>query len=257
MVGHDVVSAVRAGVFVALLWAGYRLRLRQLHYQYDMTLEARGWGADTNRRELHDTLAAKLPRSAARDSRRRRTLLPDRPADAKQKLDGAILNTPAKAITEGRDACKACDRRPSKATILAMAIRTLGDERMTGATAHPPPCIRVRSRGDTRDLLRPIVRDEIYKIAAEACRNCFGTRRSGQVRGRDPLRQRGVPIAGEGRRRKGQNKRFSRAQGVEPDTHGRAAGGAAPSPRTAPHCSGSEDSRALGRSEVGREEDAR
>ena len=40
------------------------------------------------------------------------------------------------------------------------------------ASAATPPAFSVAVEGQTRDL-RPIVRDEIYKIAAEALRNAF------------------------------------------------------------------------------------
>ena len=42
----------------------------------------------------------------------------------------------------------------------------------TQASADPPPAFRVGVEGRPREL-HPIVRDEIYKIAAEALRNAF------------------------------------------------------------------------------------
>ena len=63
---------------------------------------------------------------------------------------------------------------------LAVAIRTLGDELATDASAHPPPAFRVAVEGQPRDL-HPIVRDEIYKIAAEALRNAFRHAQAGRV----------------------------------------------------------------------------
>ena len=63
---------------------------------------------------------------------------------------------------------------------LAVAIRTLGDELATDASAHPPPAFRVDVEGQARDL-HPIVRDEIYKIAAEALRNAFRHAQAGRV----------------------------------------------------------------------------
>jgi signal transduction histidine kinase len=53
-----------------------------------------------------------------------------------------------------------------------MAVRTLGDE-LAGSTSTPrPPEFRVQVEGHPREL-RPMVRDEIYKIAAEGLRNAF------------------------------------------------------------------------------------
>ena len=45
---------------------------------------------------------------------------------------------------------------------------------------HQPPTFSVAVEGQTRDL-RPIVRDEIYKIAAEALRNAFRHAHAGRV----------------------------------------------------------------------------
>ena len=61
-----------AGVFLALLWAGYQLRVRQLHHQFDMTLEARISERTRIARELHDTLLQSF-QGALRDFSRSRT----------------------------------------------------------------------------------------------------------------------------------------------------------------------------------------
>ena len=63
---------------------------------------------------------------------------------------------------------------------LAVAVRTLGDELATDASADQPPTFSVAVEGQTRDL-HPIVRDEIYKIAAEALRNAFRHAHAGRV----------------------------------------------------------------------------
>jgi signal transduction histidine kinase len=63
---------------------------------------------------------------------------------------------------------------------LAVAIRTLGDELVTDTNAQPPPTFRVAVEGQPRDL-HPILRDDIYKIAAEALRNAFRHAHAGQV----------------------------------------------------------------------------
>ena len=63
---------------------------------------------------------------------------------------------------------------------LAVAIRTLGDELSTDASAHQPPAFGVAVEGQSREL-HPIVRDEIYKIAAEALRNAFRHAHAGRI----------------------------------------------------------------------------
>ena len=56
----------------------------------------------------------------------------------------------------------------------------MGDELATDASANPPPAFRVAVEGQPRNL-HPIVRDEIYKIAAEALRNAFRHAQAGRV----------------------------------------------------------------------------
>ena len=53
-------------------------------------------------------------------------------------------------------------------------------ELATAASAHAPSDFRVAVEGESRDL-HPIVRDEIYKIAAEALRNSFRHAEATQV----------------------------------------------------------------------------
>ena len=139
-----------AGVFVALLWAGYRLRLRQLHYQYDMTLEARVGERTRIARELHDTLLQSFHGLLLR-FQTASYLLPERPTEAKQKLDSAIEHA-AKAITEGRDAVQGLRSSTVEGNDLAVAIRTAWrrarDRSDRPSTARPSTaCIPCRSRG--------------------------------------------------------------------------------------------------------------
>jgi signal transduction histidine kinase len=159
-----------AGALLALLWAGYQLRVRQLRYQFDLTLEARVGERTRIARELHDTLLQSFHGLLLR-FQTASYLLPERSAEAKQELDTAIQFA-ANAITEGRDAVQGLRAPILEGNDLALAIRTLGDELATGPSVHPTPAFRVGVEGHARDL-RPIVRDEIYKIAAEALRNSF------------------------------------------------------------------------------------
>ena len=167
-----------AAVLLTILWFAYQLRVRHLHHQFEMTLDARVGERTRIARDLHDTLLQSFHGLLLR-FQTASYLLPERPAEAKQKLDGAIEYA-AKAITEGRDAVQGLRSSTVEGNDLALAIRTVGDELATGATAHPPPAFRVGVEGNARHLL-PIVRDEIYKIAAEAVRNSFGHAQAGQV----------------------------------------------------------------------------
>ncbi len=161
--------ALCAVFFMALLWAAYQWRVRQLQHQFDMTLEARVAERTRIARDLHDTLL----QSAHGVLLRFQTvsqLLPDRPVEAKEKLDNAIDQT-ADFITEARDEVQGLRDSTIQSNDLAMAISTLGEELTTDSTDHRP-AFRVAVEGETRNL-HPILRDEIYKIAAEALRNAF------------------------------------------------------------------------------------
>ncbi len=57
--------ALCASLFIALLWAAYQLRVRQLHHQFEMTLEARVGERTRIARELHDTLLQNISRPFA------------------------------------------------------------------------------------------------------------------------------------------------------------------------------------------------
>ena len=120
-------------------------------------------------------------------------LLPERAAEAKGELDGAIQQA-ARAITEGRDAVQGLRASTLERNDLALAISTLGRELRTDLPAKPAD-FRVAVEGESRDL-HPIVRDEIYKVAAEALRNAYRHAQAGKLEvdiryGNDEFRLRG------------------------------------------------------------------
>jgi signal transduction histidine kinase len=106
-------------------------------------------------------------------------LLPVRPIEAKEKLDSAIEQA-AGAITEGRDAVQGLRASTVERNDLALAISTLGEELENDSSNHQLATFRVAVEGQARDL-HPILRDEIYKIAAEALRNAFHHAQAKQV----------------------------------------------------------------------------
>jgi signal transduction histidine kinase len=98
-------------------------------------------------------------------------LLPDRPAEAREQL-GKAIEQAATAITEGRDAVQGLRASTIERNDLALAIKTLGDELAAVPGPGRRPTFDLAVAGQPREL-HPIVRDEIYKIAAEALRNAF------------------------------------------------------------------------------------
>jgi signal transduction histidine kinase/ligand-binding sensor domain-containing protein len=165
-------------VFMAFLWAAYQLRVRHLHHEFDMTLEARVSERTRIARDLHDTMLQSFHGLLLR-FQTVSILLPGRPIEAKEKLDSAIEQA-AGAITEGRDAVQGLRASTVERNDLALAISTLGEELENDSSNHQPATFRVSVEGKARDL-HPILRDEIYKIAAEALRNAFHHAQAKQI----------------------------------------------------------------------------
>jgi signal transduction histidine kinase len=127
-------------------------------------------------RDLHDTLLQSFHGLLVR-LQAVSDLLPE--GEAKQQLDSAIDQT-AEAITEGRDAVQ--DLRSSAAVTndLAVALGGLGQGLAAHQTDHNSVLFRVEEQGTPRDL-NPILRDETYRIAAEALRNAFKHAQARQI----------------------------------------------------------------------------
>jgi signal transduction histidine kinase/ligand-binding sensor domain-containing protein len=154
----------------AAVWVAYRFRVRQVARAYQRRLDERVNERMRIARDLHDTLLQSF-HGLLLQFQTASYLLLEHPADAKEKLDGAIEHA-AKAITEGRDAVQSLRASTVERNDLAVAIRTLGDELASNPSAHQPLTFSVAVEGKTRDL-HPIARDEIYKITAEALRNAY------------------------------------------------------------------------------------
>jgi len=98
-------------------------------------------------------------------------VLPDRPMEAKQRLEGAI-DQAAQAITESRDAVQGLRSSTVVTNDLPIAIQTLGEELTSKQTRQEAALFDVAVEGKSRDL-NPILRDDVYRIACEALRNAF------------------------------------------------------------------------------------
>ena len=107
--------ALCAAIFLALLWAAYQWRVRQLQHQFDMTLEARVGERTRIARDLHDTLLQSFHGVLLRFQTVSQ-LLPERPMEAKEKLDSAIEQT-ADASPKAGMRCRDCGIPQSKAMI--------------------------------------------------------------------------------------------------------------------------------------------
>jgi signal transduction histidine kinase len=98
-------------------------------------------------------------------------LLPRRPAEARKTLEIAV-DRADQAINEGRDAVQGLRTSAVETNDLVSAVRILGEELGTAVTNQNSAVFEVEVEGAPRNL-HPILRDEVYRIAAEAMRNAF------------------------------------------------------------------------------------
>lgn len=154
--------------FLFLLWMLYQLRLRQLKRQFSRTLEARVSERTRIARDLHDTLlqsfSALLLRLQSASS-----LIAAHPNEARQRVDSAIEQA-SDAIAEGRDAVHQLRSGELMTSDLAQSIKNFGAEIMEEPGGENAPQFRILTEGTPRDP-DPMVRDEVFRIAAEALRN--------------------------------------------------------------------------------------
>jgi signal transduction histidine kinase/ligand-binding sensor domain-containing protein len=155
-------------VFLVLLWAAYQYRVRQLHHEFNMTLDARVGERTRIARELHDTLLQSFHGILLH----LQTVSNELPTGhSKEKLD-SVIDQAEHAIVEGRNAVQGLRITTIEGNDLAVAIRTLGEELAAAQGGLRRPNFSVQVEGTPRNL-HPIVRDEIYRMAGEALRNAF------------------------------------------------------------------------------------
>ena len=201
--------ALCAMLLLLLVWAGYQLRIRRLHRQFEMTLDARVAERTRIARDLHDTLLQSFHGLLLR-FQTAFNLLPDRPGESREILASAI-DQAAEAITEGRDAVQGLRASATEMNDLAAAIRALGEELAAESSAEA--VLRVEVQGTPR-ALHPIVRDEVFRIAGEALRNAFrhAAAKQVEVELRYDVRQLRVRVRDDG---KGIDPEVLRAEGPE------------------------------------------
>jgi signal transduction histidine kinase len=156
--------------FLGLLWVLYRYRLHQIAQRFNTRLDERARIA----RELHDTLLQSFHGLMFR-YQAARNMLPRRPEEAMQTLDGALERT-EQAIVEGRDAIHGLRASTVVTNELAQAVTALGVEMRPLDSSRESTSsfgrFHVVVEGQPREL-HPILRDEVYSIAREAVRNAF------------------------------------------------------------------------------------
>lgn len=166
-------------VFLGILWALHQVRLRKLHYQFNLALEARVDERTRIARELHDTLLQGL-HGLMFQFQAARNMLPNRPMEAVQTLDGAITAT-EQAIAESRDAIHDLRTGSFRSGDLAEAIRAAAQELADSQPVDSrAPAFQMVVEGDRKPL--PLsLRDEVYRIAHEILRNAFQHANAGHI----------------------------------------------------------------------------
>jgi len=160
-----------AATLLALLWAAHRFRVRQLAHEFNLTVDARVSERTRIARNLHDALLqsfqAVLPLFQAAIYE-----LPEGAVDARKTLELALDRT-SEAIGEARDAViEGLRTSAAENNDLATAIRIAGEELAAADSGQARTAFQVLVEGTPRNL-DPLLRDEIYRLSAEALRNAF------------------------------------------------------------------------------------
>jgi len=159
-----------AGAVLLLLWAIYQFRVRQLHQQFAITLDARVHERTRIARELHDTLLQSFNALLLRFQAASDLFSAHSNDEAKRVLDSTI-DQAGQALIEGRDAVQQL-RSTVVADDLVSAIGSLGEALAANGSNGDAPAFHVEVQGTPRELF-PLARDEVYRIAGEALRNSF------------------------------------------------------------------------------------
>jgi signal transduction histidine kinase len=159
----------------------HEFRLSQVQRAFNMRLEERVNERTRISRELHDTLLQSFHGLLLR-FQGARNLLPGRASDAGQALDAAIDDA-ARAITEARDAVQNLRSSTVLTNELARALEMSGKELLEEERSanKDATAFSIEVEGSSQEL-HPIVRDEVYRISAEALRNAFRHARAKRIK---------------------------------------------------------------------------
>ena len=164
--------ALCAAAFLTLLWGLYHLRVLQLRREFNAALEARVGERTRVARDLHDTLLQSFHGAVAALQAAIYRLRPN-PVRCPQKELRSAVDAGGRRDHGGAGMrCKACAFDGRDRTILPSPFRRLEKSSLLPRPIRPRPSFKVVVEGTSRNL-HPILRDEVYRIAAEALRNAF------------------------------------------------------------------------------------
>jgi len=161
-------ALVLLGIAGAAFQIRLHMRMKRLQRQFDATLDGRVAERTRIARELHDTLLQSF-QGLLLQLQAGINLLPDRPRESKQVFT-RVIDQVADAITEGRDTVQALRASTTETNNLSGALRALVEELSRGSGHAVSAQVTVHG---APQVLHPIVRDETFRIAAEALRNAF------------------------------------------------------------------------------------
>jgi signal transduction histidine kinase len=159
-----------AAALLLLLGGLYRYRLHQIALEFNTRLDERVNERTRIARELHDTLLQSFHGLLFR-FQAARNMLPRRPDEAIQALDGALIKA-EQAIAEGRNAIQDLRSEPSGHTDLEQLLTATGQELEGSQDAKYPASFSLTVEGK-RQAVSPILQDEVYRIGRELLRNAF------------------------------------------------------------------------------------
>ncbi len=151
-----------------LVWTAYRWRLRQVAARLDLQFQERLAERTRIAQDLHDTLL----QGVLSASMQLHVAVDELPADAPEKPRlSRVLQMMRQVIEEGRNAVRG---------LRAPAPQTSGADDLAQSLAHIPQELGLKEAAGLRVLvegkprpLRPLIRDEVYRISREALVNAF------------------------------------------------------------------------------------
>lgn len=147
------------------LFALYRYHLHQVRTQLNLRFEERLAERTRIAQDLHDTLLQGVVSASMQLHVANSHLTPDSPA---KPMVGRVMELMGQVIEEGRDAVRGLRSTAEKPDNLETSFSEVGKQLAT----NEPRDYRVIVEGTQRPL-RPIIRDEVYRIGREAVVNAF------------------------------------------------------------------------------------